>query len=304
MGKIINFLKRHIETFSGNNRFALRIGGIIITSTLLFLSTLSGWVIEQLSQSTYIPSKFIGSFLLLIGLTSGFAAGSLRRSIKNVLVELDPEINDINVARNNLSLIVGRDVKQLNKDEIFRATAETASENSVDGIFAPLFWTFIGIVAKEFSPIYPGPLAFLWAFKSVSTIDSMLGYKKGNLKWLGTAGALLDDFLIWIPCRIVLITLPLISKPIGSFPRLIRSALEDGSNDNSPNSGISEAIFAYCGEVKMGGTNIYDDVKIFKPILAYNAPIADSNGVNRILRLSLKLELAWVFLFTILTIAI
>ena len=40
---------------------------------------------------------------------------------------------NIKQARRNLSKIVGRDVQNLNPDEILRATAETASENSVDG---------------------------------------------------------------------------------------------------------------------------------------------------------------------------
>lgn len=47
-----------------------------------------------------------------------------------------------------------------------------------------------------------------WIFKASSTIDSMLGYKEGKLKWLGFTGAKLDDLMVWLPSRIVLITLP------------------------------------------------------------------------------------------------
>ena len=44
-------------------------------------------------------------------------------------------------------------------------------------------------------PSGPGPLALAWGFKASSTLDSMLGYRSGRLRWLGTAGARLDDLL-------------------------------------------------------------------------------------------------------------
>lgn len=81
----------------------------------------------------------------------------------------------------------------------------------------------------------------------------MLGYKEGKLKWLGFTGAKLDDLMVWIPSRIVLITLPLCCKTKQSIFKTIKIAWKDGIADSSPNSGISEAIFAYCAEVKMGG---------------------------------------------------
>ena len=43
-----------------------------------------------------------------------------------------------------------REVKNLNKAQILRATAETASENSVDGVFAPLFWMMFGTFRAPF----------------------------------------------------------------------------------------------------------------------------------------------------------
>ena len=83
--------------------------------------------------------------------------------------------------------------------EILRAAAETASENAVDGFFAPLFWMLLGAWIWECWPELPGPLALAWGFKASSTLDSMLGYRSGRLRWLGTAGARLDDVLTWCP---------------------------------------------------------------------------------------------------------
>jgi len=136
-----------------------------------------------------------------------------------------------------------------------------------------------------------------WIFKASSTIDSMLGYKEGNLKWLGFTGAKLDDLMVWIPSRIVLITLPFCCKTNQSKIRTIRNSWEDGSVDSSPNSGISEAIFAYCAGVRMGGVNFYKGEKRIKPIIAKYYPIANIHSVKKVLSLSNRLQLSWILVF-------
>ena len=143
----------------------------------------------------------------------------------------------------------------------------------------------------------PGPLAMAWIFKATSTIDSMIGYKEGKLKWLGFTGAKLDDLMVWIPSRIVLITLPFCCRTEQSIFKTIRNSWKDGIVDASPNSGISEAIFAYCARVRMGGINFYKGKKRIKPIIAKTYPIANINSVKKILSLSLRLELAWILFF-------
>ena len=138
-----------------------------------------------------------------------------------------------------------------------------------------------------------------WIFKASSTIDSMLGYKEGKLKWIGFAGAKLDDLMVWIPSRIVLITLPFCCKTNQSICKTIKDSWEDGIVDSSPNSGISEAIFAYCAEVRMGGVNYYKGVKAIKPIVAMSYPIASIDSVRSILNLSFRLQLAWLLGFSL-----
>ena len=104
---------------------------------------------------------------------------------------------DLEPARRNLGWIVGRDVQSLDQTGMLRAAAETASENAVDGVFAPLFWMGIGSLLWMVLPSGPGPLALAWGSKASSTLDSMLGYRSGRLRWLGTAGARLDDCLLY-----------------------------------------------------------------------------------------------------------
>ena len=146
----------------------------------------------------------------------------------------------------------------------------------------------------------PGPLAMALIFKASSTIDSMLGYKEGKLKWLGFAGAKLDDLMTWIPSRIVLITLPLCCRGKQSISKTIENAYKDGIVDSSPNSGISEAIFAYCAKVRMGGINYYKGKIKIKPIIAKAYPKASIDSVKRILNLSFRLQFSWIaFIFLI-----
>ena len=72
---------------------------------------------------------------------------------------------------------------------------------------------------------------------------------------------------------------------------------KDGIVDSSPNSGISEAIFAYCAEVKMGGVNYYKGIIKIKPIIAKSYPIASVFSVKKILNLSFRLEIFWLLCF-------
>ena len=299
MGLVISFLRGLTERIAIDNKLKLYLGGLIITLIVVSLSGISGWIIERLFLFFEIKNPILSTLFFGLILSSSLASRSLNKSILEILNIISKEntIDNLSNLRQKLSLIVGRDVDNLDINEILRALAETASENSVDGIFAPLFWIFLGTIFWEFNQSMPGPLAMAWIFKASSTIDSMLGYKEGNLKWLGFTGAKLDDLMVWIPSRIVLITLPFCCKTKQSIFKTIRDSWKDGIVDSSPNSGISEAIFAYCAEVRMGGVNYYKGQKKIKPIIAKTYPMASINSVKKILSLSLRLQLAWILVF-------
>jgi len=301
MGLVISFLKGLADRIAKENKSKLYIAGLIITFIVVSLSAISGWIIERLFLFFSIKNPIFSTLFFAFILSSSLASRSLNKSILEILTLLSKENHSDNLSnpREKLSFIVGRDVDNLDTDEILRASAETASENSVDGIFAPLFWIFLGTIFWEFNQSMPGPLAMAWIFKASSTIDSMLGYKEGTLKWLGFAGAKLDDLMVWIPSRIVLITLPFCCKTNQSIFKIIRDSWKDGIVDSSPNSGISEAVYAYCAEIRMGGVNYYKGVQKIKPIVAKAYPIASINSVKKILNLSLRLQIAWLIGFSI-----
>ena len=296
MGMGINFLRGLVERITKENKLMLYTGGALITFIVVFLSGLSGWLIERLFLLFEIKNPISSTLLFAFFLSSALAYRSLKKSIFEIinLIHRKNTDTELDKIRKKLSFIVGRDVDNLNRDQILRATAETASENSVDGIFAPLFWMFIGTISWQFNTVMPGPLAMAWIFKASSTIDSMLGYKEGKLRWLGFTGAKLDDLMTWIPSRLVLLTLPFCCKPRQSILKTIIYSFKDGLNDSSPNSGISEAIFAYCANVRMGGKNYYNGIERMKPIIAKSSPIATIDSVKKILNLSFRLQIIWI----------
>lgn len=292
MGWWITLLRRLAEAWAGDAPRRLRLAGSLITLLLVGGSGLAGWGLEQLGRrlATHGPlAAASGLVALVIALASALAARSLEQAVREVL-----RATSLGDARQALGWIVGRDTAELDGAEILRAAAETASENGVDGLFAPLFWMLAGAGLWSLNPALPGPLALGWGFKAASTLDSMLGYRRGRLRWLGTAGARLDDLLVWLPCRLVALSLPLAAGRPGSCGPLLAAALRDGAADPSPNAGVSQAAYAHVAGVQLGGCNRYGGQIRRKPVLAEGLPPADAMAIERILNLNHRLEAVWL----------
>ncbi len=289
MGWAIARLRTAAEAACGESPPALRLAGLAITLALVGGSGLAGWGLERLA----LAWPAIGLPLLVVGLASALAGRSLEQAVQQVLAAL-PEApgGDLEPARRRLAWIVGRDTDGLSGAEVLRALAETASENAVDGLFAPLAWMLLGALAWGGS--LPGPLALAWGFKAASTLDSMLGYRRGRLRWLGTAGARLDDLLTWLPCRLVALSLPLAAGQPLRVPQLFRQALRQGAPDPSPNAGVSQAAYALVVGCRLGGLNHYGGEPRPKPILAAGSSPPDRAAVERMLALSRRLQGLWL----------
>ncbi len=304
MGWLIDHWRRLVEAWAGDQPWRLRLGGLAITVLLVGGSGLVGWGVERLAIHAAVSGDHGGGILQLllrwaaalplpIALASALAGRSLEQAVRAVLAAV--AAGDLPLARQRLSWIVGRDTENLDGPEILRAAAETASENGVDGLFAPLFWMLVGAGLWCGGALAgPGPLALAWGFKAASTLDSMLGYRRGRLAWLGTAGARLDDLLTWLPCRLVALGLPLAAARPDRSLAWFWEALKQGASDPSPNAGVSQAAYALAAGVRLGGTNRYADGLRTKPLLAPLNPAADGEAVQRMLRLSTRLELIWL----------
>jgi adenosylcobinamide-phosphate synthase len=164
---------------------------------------------------------------------------------------------DIINARKQVSRIVGRDTQDLNEQGIARATIESVSENSVDGIIAPLFYAVLG----------GAPLAM--AYKAINTLDSMVGYKDDRYREFGWFSARLDDAANFIPARLCLIIIPMATLalwPVRAVKSFI-AMLRDGEKNPSPNSGYPEAGFAGALGIQLGGETSYKGVVYHKQFL-------------------------------------
>jgi len=252
IGSVIKFLEQIVRNSFSN----LKIGGFflawIVILTTYVITSLIVWV------STQIFSQFIICGIIIFTTLSIRSLDKESKAVYEALI-----VDDINLARIQLAKIVGRDTHNLNKSEISRGAIETIAENTVDGIISPLFYAFLG-----------GP-ALAMAFKSVSTLDSMVGYKSTIYKEIGWFSARIDDLANFIPARISAYLIPLASwlcgrKGISSLKIIIR----DGHKNPSPNSGIPEAGFAGALNIQLGGLNYYQGEMYLKPFLGdANEPI-------------------------------
>jgi adenosylcobinamide-phosphate synthase len=170
------------------------------------------------------------------------------------------EADDLDLARQRLARIVGRDTAHLNESEISRAVIETLAESACDGIVAPLFWLTAGGV----------PCAM--AYKAINTLDSTIGHPEPPYRYFGRVAARLDDAANLIPARLTALGIVAAAKVqglnAGEAQKIWR---RDGNKHASPNAGQSEAAIAGALGVRLGGTSSYDGHP-------HNAPLLCAEG--------------------------
>lgn len=156
------------------------------------------------------------------------------------------EADDLDLARQRLARIVGRDTGNLDESEISRAVIETLAESACDGIVAPLFWLAAAGVSGAMS------------YKAINTLDSMIGHPEPPYRFFGKAAARLDDAANFIPARLTALGIVIAATLCGRNAEHARRIwLRDGGEHASPNAGQSEAAIAGALGVRLGGTNVY-----------------------------------------------
>jgi adenosylcobinamide-phosphate synthase len=276
----------------------LRLAGTILAIGLIAASFTVSWSIVQAASWVH-PLWGIATASIL--LASCFAGRSLRAAAEDVLAPLN--VGDLVKARERLSFYVGRDTENLSESEILRALLETVTENAVDGVTAPLFYALVGLTAAHLLlsvtdwPIAPDSIygsaivSCAIAYKAASTLDSTVGYKEPPYTDLGWFSAKLEDVLTWLPCRLTVITLAVLSgKPIYIW----RICQRDGVKDPSPNSGWSECAYAAILGVQLGGTNSYRSVIKQKPLLGEPIQPIDPERICQALQLTRYCFLIWL----------
>ena len=302
--QIIGFYIKKISDYLinnfGENKKILFWGGLVVAISTIGISFSFGKLIEL----SYWQSRnhFFSGLLIFFGLSSCIATKGLISSVKEIVELIKPkEINIQNniIIQEKVQRIVSRDVSSSSIEHLLRSSTESLTENSVDGIFGPLFWIFIGIVFMKFSIFLPGPLSLGFSYKAISTLDSMIGYRYDHFKYLGFFSAKIEDLFTFIPSRLVLITLPLVGSNINKYISIIKKSYLDGKKYDSPNAGISEAIFAYIAGIKLGGESKYKNELIEKPIINKTGDNCTGEKIKLICQLILRLQLLWIIILVL-----
>ncbi|WDV44812.1 adenosylcobinamide-phosphate synthase CbiB [Clostridiaceae bacterium M8S5] len=253
IGKMIRSLESRIRK---QKIISEKLGGFI----LLILSVAT--VVAILSLMLYIAGKinnYVKIILSIYFIYTSLASRCLHVEALKVYDTLKSD--DIKKARIQISYLVGRDTSSLTKEEITRATIETVAENTIDGILAPLLYIAIGFMIG-----YPVQLVYI--YKTVNTLDSMVGYIQQPYKDIGYASARFDDVLNYLPARIgsifMLLGGGLLKYNIKDGWKIL---LRDKRNHKSPNCGYPEAVVAGLLDIQLGGTNTYFGQKLYKPTL-------------------------------------
>lgn len=267
---------RWVESPKGLRGLGILMGlGLIGGTGLLVWSVV--WVVE----ATLGP--MMGKGVTIVLLASCFAGQSLRRAAIDVLTPL--EQGNLEIARQKLALYVGRDTADLPADEIRRAVFETISENATDGVLAPLFYALLG------SFLGMGAASMAMAYKAASTLDSMVGYRDPPYTHLGWFSARFEDGLTWLPCRMVVGTIALLS---GRPRHVLRLCYRDARADPSPNAGWSECAYAAALGVQVGGANIYRGKLKVKPKLGIAERPLETAIIYQALKLTRYCFLLWL----------
>jgi adenosylcobinamide-phosphate synthase len=270
----------HVSLKRLKHPLSLKIAGVILALGMIGGSGLAGWLMVQAAGLVHWSVAIAISSILL---ASCFAGRSLRTAAEDVLKPLNAE--DLITARSKLSLYVGRDTAQLTAPDILRAVFETVTENATDGVMAPLFWA----IAGAFTPIGSVPLAL--AYKAASTLDSMVGYQEAPYTHLGWFSARLEDYLTWVPCRLTVLTLSLLS---GKPKYVWQVCCRDAPQDPSPNAGWSECAYAAVVGVQVGGINVYKGIVKPKPLLGNPIYPITPERIGQAMGLTRSIFLVWV----------
>ncbi len=268
IGALISSLERFFMGRSVKPLYNLLAGAVLSVTVVgaVFFSSLLllGWT-RNISTVLYL---IISCYMVW----ASVSVRSLAGAAQGVLDEL--KSGTLERAREKLSEIVGRDTERLSGDAVIRAIVETVSENTSDGIVAPLFYLAIG-----------GPALSL-AYRAVNTLDSMVGYKDDRYFYFGRFSARLDDLANYIPARITALFLVLSALVTGEDWRgALKILKRDGRASPSPNAGLPQAAAAGSLGIRLGGPAYYKGVLHKKPFMGDEKHKIDFTAIERTIRL-------------------
>lgn len=233
IGKSIPYVKSQNSITDKINGILLLVLLITIVSILITSLSYSLKYLENLVSNGLYKILFMGASIVIVGilLKTTIAIKGMEEHASKIIDSISK--NDLGGARVQLSMIVKRDTKNLDKQHVISATLESISENIVDGITGPLFYfSIFGLIGA-------------FVYRTVNTADSMIGYKTEIFRNIGWFAANCDKILNFLPSRLtslVMVFSCIVLKE--DWKHSIHIMKRDGPKTESPNAGYPMATLA------------------------------------------------------------
>ncbi|MGI6776963.1 MAG: adenosylcobinamide-phosphate synthase CbiB [Acetivibrionales bacterium] len=251
-----------------------KVAGFILA---LFVVSLTFFIVFIILKAAYAISVWLFHIVNVYFIYSSLAAKCLGNEALKVFDAVKD--GDISQSRKRLAMLVGRETECLGREDIIRGVVETTAENTVDGIISPLFYAIVGSFFGMGAPV-------AYAFKAVSTLDSMVGYKNDRYINMGMVSAKLDDAVNFITARITGVLIPFAALLCGmSFRKSFSIMLRDRRNHKSPNCAYPEAAVAGALGIRIGGNNIYFGRVVEKPTIGDPDRELEAEDISRTVKL-------------------
>ena len=268
--RAIGALISSLEKFFRNHFSAhLKAAGAALASIVIVLSAAVPYLLLRVCYLVHPAAGVIAESVLCFTLLAGKSLTDETMAVYRPLREGNTE-----AARQAVSMVVGRDTSVLDRDGITRAAVETVAENTSDGVTAPLLYiALFGAVGGFF-------------YKSVNTMDSMIGYRNERYREIGFFAARLDDLLNFIPSRLTALFMIaaayLLRMDAKGAWRIWR---RDRRKHESPNSAQTESVCAGALGIRLAGDAVYFGRICHKPYIGDNDRPIEAEDIVRANRL-------------------
>lgn len=266
IGRLIAGLEKGIRRLFPKTERGELIGGAVMAVLVVFIS--SGipagllFLFYRLHFWAGVLAETVMCFFI-------FAVKSLKQESMQVGNAL--EAQGLEAGRKAVSRIVGRDTHALSETGVIKAAVETVAENFSDGVFAPMLYLMLG----------GGVLGF--AYKSINTMDSMVGYKNDRYLFFGRTAAKLDDAVNYIPARLAALFMILAAFFCGQDGKgAWKIWRRDRRNHASPNSAQTEAAAAGALGIQLAGNAYYFGKLYEKPYIGDAARPVEREDIARV----------------------
>lgn len=268
IGQLISLLEK-VLLCPSHSVWQKRLAGAVLVFIVLTTTYEFFWYVIQFTAWLPHEGNLLVQTFLLSFTISPRSLAQAGKEIRQLL-----EAANMVEARKKVGWIVGRDTEKLTEAEATRATVETIAENIVDGIISPLFYAVIGGL----------PLAFL--YRSVNTLDSMVGYRNEKYGNFGMVAARVDDIFNWIPARLTGLLLILAAFVLKyDYKNAYKMQRRDAKKHPSPNSGFPESTVAGALGIQLGGLNYYGGMPSLRALMGDATQILQSHHIEKVTRL-------------------